>query len=198
MFTGIVQDIGTVLRVDRTRGDLRFEIVTSMDLEKIMLGASVCCSGSCLTIVEKGADTFKVDVSAETLSKTVLEEWTEGTLINLEPSLKIGDELGGHFVFGHVDVVTHIIEIKPDGGSHRLKIAMPDNIAPFIASKGSVTLDGVSLTVNEVEKDYFGVNIIPHTWQKTTLGKRRQGDRLNIEIDMLARYVARTLEVQRQ
>ena len=183
--------------MDRTRGDLRFEIVTSMDLEKIMLGASVCCSGSCLTIVEKGADTFKVDVSAETLSKTVLEEWTEGTLINLEPSLKIGYELGGHFVFGHVDVVTHIIEIKPDGGSHRLKIAMPDNIAPFIASKGSVALDGVSLTVNEVEKDYFGVNIIPHTWQKTTLGKRRQGDRLNTEIDMLARYITRALEIQR-
>ncbi len=197
MFTGIVQDIGTVLRVDRTRGDLRFEILTSMDLEKIMLGASVCCSGSCLTIVEKGADTFKVDVSAETLSKTVLEEWTEGTLINLEPSLKMGDELGGHFVFGHVDAVTHIIEIKPDGGSHRLKIAMPDNIAPFIASKGSVALDGVSLTVNEVEKDYFGVNIIPHSWQKTTLGKRRQGDRLNTEIDMLARYITRALEIQR-
>ncbi|MCB1839715.1 MAG: riboflavin synthase, partial [Alphaproteobacteria bacterium] len=191
MFTGIVQDIGTVRCVDRTRGDLRFEIKTNLNLESVPLGASICCSGCCLTVVEKTVDSFSVDVSAETLSKTSLGEWKEGTQVNLEPSLKMGDELGGHFVFGHIDAVTRIIESKPEGDSHRLKIALSAETAPFIAPKGSVALDGISLTVNEVKKDYFGVNIIPHTWEKTTLGQKIADDKLNIEIDMLARYVSR-------
>ncbi len=197
MFTGIVQSIGTVRRVDRMRGDLRFEIETDLDLGKHSLGASICCSGCCLTMIEKAQRSFFVDVSAETLSKTVLGEWSEGTRVNLEPSLKIGDELGGHFVFGHVDAVTQINEITAEGDSHRLKIALKKSLAPYLAPKGSVAIDGISLTVNEVEREYFGVNIIPHTWEKTTLGKKKAGDRLNLEIDMLARYVARALEAQK-
>lgn len=189
--------MGTVRRVDRTRGDLRFEIATQMNLEKIPLGASICCSGCCLTVTEKGKKSFFVDVSAETLNKTSLGEWVEGSTVNLEPSLKIGDEIGGHFVFGHVDDVSKIMEIKPDGGSHRLKISLPRLLSASIAPKGSVALDGVSLTVNEVEKEFFGVNIIPHTWTKTSLGQKKVGDRLNLEVDMLARYVARALEANK-
>ncbi len=198
MFTGIVQDMGSVCSVDRTRGDLRFEIATQINVEKIALGASVCCSGCCLTVTEKGQKSFFVDVSAETLSRTTLGEWTEGSAVNLEPSLKIGDELGGHFVFGHVDDVTKILEIRPEGDSHRLKIALPNPLTRFIAPKGSVALDGVSLTINEVQSNFLGVNIIHHNRQKTSLGQKKAGDRVNIEIDMLARYVARSLEVQGQ
>lgn len=195
MFTGIVQDRGRVRGVDKTRGDLRLEIETALDLAPVPLGASICCSGCCLTVVEKTQDGFFVDVSAETLSKTALGTWAVGTEINLEPSLKLGDELGGHFVFGHVDAVVKLLESKPEGGSHRLTIELPAALARYVAPKGSVSLDGVSLTVNEVAAGSFGVNIIPHTWEKTTLGLKKPGDALNMEIDMLARYVSRALEV---
>ena len=195
MFTGIIQDIGTIRTVDKSGGDLRFEIATKLDISNIEDGASICCSGCCLTVVKKTNDSFFVDVSRESLDKTVLGHWEEGTKINLEPSLKLGDELGGHFVFGHVDAVTEIADIREEGGSHRLTIKTPESLKRFIASKGSVALDGISLTVNEVEHDTFGVNIIPHTWDVTTLGSRKVGDKMNIEIDMLARYVARSLEV---
>jgi riboflavin synthase len=191
MFTGLVQDMGKVHSVDKARGDLRLEIETSLPLADMAMGASVCCSGCCLTVVEKKEDSFFVDVSAETLSKTVLGDWVVGTRLNLEPSLRVGDELGGHFVSGHVDEVTRIRSIARDGDSHRLEIEIPQGYASYIAQKGSVALDGVSLTVNEVREDFFGINLIPHTWEKTTLGLRKEMDTINIEIDMLARYVAR-------
>lgn len=196
MFTGIIQDRGRVRSVDGTRGDLRLEIATALDLAPVPLGASICCSGCCLTVVEKTKDSFFVDISAETLSKTALGEWREGMEINLEPSLKLGGEIGGHFVFGHVDAVVKLLDCAPEGGSHRMTIELPAALARYVAPKGSVSLDGVSLTVNEVDGKSFGVNIIPHTWEKTTLGVRKPGAALNMEIDMLARYVARALEVQ--
>ncbi len=195
MFTGIIQDIGTIRTVDSSGGDLRFEISTKLDLSNVEDGASICCSGCCLTVVKKTKDSFFVDISRESLDKTILGQWEEGTKINLERSLKLGDELGGHFVFGHVDAVTEIADIREEGGSHRMMIKTPESLTRFIASKGSVALDGISLTVNEVTDASFGVNIIPHTWDVTTLGSRKVGDKINIEIDMLARYVARSLEV---
>ncbi len=195
MFTGIIQDIGRVHELHEG-DDLRFVIETGLDLSHTELGASIACNGCCLTVVEKGVSWFAVDVSRESLSKTALSEWAENTRINLEPALKMGDELGGHIVSGHVDGVTEIVSIKEEGGSHRLKIKAPADLAHFIAPKGSVTLDGISLTVNEVEGDIFGVNIIPHTWQATTLSDKAVGDHLNIEIDMLARYVARMMDVK--
>lgn len=194
MFTGIIQDIGTVKSIKRD-GDWRIVIGTGLDLSATPMGASIACSGCCLTVVEKGDDWFAVDVSAESLSKTVIGDWAEGAKINIEPSLKLGDELGGHIVSGHVDGLAELISIEQDADSYRLKIKAPVELAKFIAQKGSVTLDGISLTVNEVDGDVFGVNIIPHTWQHTTLSDRSAGDKLNIEIDMLARYVARQLEV---
>lgn len=197
MFTGIVQDKGRVRSVDRARGDLRLEIETALDLATVPIGASICCSGCCLTVVEKTKDSFFVDVSAETLSKTTLGEWDAKSYLNLELSLKMGDELGGHFVFGHVDAVVQILEIKPEGDSRRMKVELPESMKRYLAPKGSVALDGVSLTVNEVEEGAFGVNIIPHTWKKTTLGQKKPGDKINMEIDMLARYVARALEAQK-
>ena len=195
MFTGIIQDIGTIRTIDSSCGDLRFEISTKLDLSNVEDGASICCSGCCLTVVKKTKDSFFVDISRESLDKTILGQWEEGTKINLERSLKLGDELGGHFVFGHVDAVTEIADIREEGGSHRMMIKTPESLTRFIASKGSVALDGISLTVNEVTDASFGVNIIPHTWDVTTLGSRKVGDKINIEIDMLARYVARSLEV---
>ena len=194
MFTGIIQTKGKVVRVDETRGDPRFFIQTDMDLAHVAIGASVCHSGCCLTVIEKNGDTYAVDVSAETLSKTTLGEWGQGAQINLEPSLKVGDELGGHLVSGHVDGVATIVSITPEGDSHRLVIEAPQDLAKFIAQKGSVALDGISLTVNEVDGNRFGINIIPHTWEVTTLGQRQVGDRLNIEIDLMARYAARLME----
>ena len=162
-------------------------------MERVALGASIACSGCCLTVVGKNRKNFAVDVSAETLSKTNLGSWQTGTDINLEPSMKVGDELGGHIVSGHVDGLAIIESITPDGDSHRLKIRAPAELKHFIASKGSVSLDGISLTVNEVDDDVFGINVIPHTWQVTTLRHREPGDLLNLEIDLLARYVARIL-----
>ncbi|MAS87923.1 MAG: riboflavin synthase [Micavibrio sp.] len=196
MFTGIITDMGEVVALDKNRGDVRYTIKTSFDMNTIDMGASICHSGCCLTVVEKGADWFCVDVSLESLDKTTLGSWDVGTKINLERSLKMGDELGGHIVSGHVDGVAEILSIKPEGDSHRLKIRIPEGFEGFIAQKGSVALDGISLTVNEVEGNIFGINIIPHTWDVTTLGQKQVGDYLNFEIDPLARYVARMIEVK--
>lgn len=196
MFTGLIQDIGTIRVFDNTRGDAQYEIQTNIDLSEVAIGASICCSGCCLSVTEKTKNTFKVDVSQESLNKTIIGSWQKKSRVNLEPSLKLGDEMGGHIVSGHVDTTTEIIDIKKEGDSHRLKVALPKNFEGFIASKGSITIDGISLTVNEVEQTHFGVNIIPHTWERTTLADRKVGDKVNIEIDMLARYVARMMEVK--
>ena len=193
MFTGIITDIGTVRAIQK-RGDTRFEIATAYDLKTVDMGASIACNGCCLTVIEKDADWFAVEVSAETLSKTTLGTWGEGTRINLERALKLGDELGGHIVSGHVDGVGEIVSITPEGDSRRFRFRVPAVLARFIASKGSVAVDGTSLTVNEVEGCEFGVNIIPHTQAVTTWGQARAGQPVNIEIDMLARYVARLAE----
>ncbi len=196
MFTGIVTHIGTIAKIDAARGDMRFYIRSTLDPKTIRMGASIACSGCCLTVVDKDQDWFAADVSAETLSKTVLGFWKDGTRLNLEMSLKVGDELGGHIVSGHVDGVASIEDIRIEGDSHRLKIRAPHHLKQFIASKGSVALDGVSLTVNEVDDAVFGINIIPHTWIHTTLGDRKPGDELNIEIDLMARYAARLLQAR--
>lgn len=193
MFTGIITDIGTVRRVER-RGDTRYVIETRYRTEDIDIGASIACSGVCLTVVDKDEDSFSVDVSGETLSKTNLGTWEQGTRINLERALRMGDELGGHVVSGHVDGVGEIVSVTAEGDSKRFRFRVPRNLARFIAPKGSVAVDGTSLTVNEVEGDTFGVNIIPHTQAVTTWGHAKAGDAVNIEIDMLARYVARLAE----
>jgi riboflavin synthase len=195
MFTGIVTNIGEITRVEK-RGDVRFAIRTNYDTKTISLGASICCAGCCLTVVEKNAGSFSVDVSAESISRTNLGRWKVGTRINLERSLKMGDELGGHMVLGHVDGVGDIVSVTSDGDSKRFRIRPPEELARFIAEKGSVTLDGVALTVNEVDGLEFGVNIIPHTQAVTTWGHAREGDAVNVEIDMLARYVARLAEFE--
>ena len=196
MFTGIVTDIGEIVRVEK-RGGTRFEIRTRYDTKTISPGASICCSGCCLTVVHTSAASFSVDVSAESISRTTLGNWKTGTRVNLERALKMGDELGGHMVSGHVDGVGEIVSVKPDGESNRFNIRVPPELAKFIAEKGSVTLDGVALTVNETNNLEFGVNIIPHTQAVTTWGHARAGDAVNVEIDMLARYVARLAEFER-
>lgn len=175
-------------------GDWRIEIETGMDIASAPEGASVACSGCCLTIIEKGKGWFAAEASKETLSKTTLGRWEEGTKINIELSMKLGDELGGHFVFGHVDGVAVIEDIQPDGESHIIKIGQRDIFRPYVVAKGSVTLDGVSLTVNEVSDEFFSVNLIPHSWAKTTFQFKKPGDVVNFEIDMLARYVAGMLK----
>ena len=194
MFTGIVTDIGTVLAV-RRRGDLRVEIGTTFDAGALDLGASVACSGVCLTVVERSQGMFAVDVSAETVSLTAADQWVEGARLNLERSLRVGDELGGHIVLGHVDGVGRVEAVEPDGGSTRLTIAAPPALAPFLATKGSIAVDGVSLTVNRVEDRadgiVFGVNIIPHTAEATTLHALTVGDEVNLEADPMARYLQR-------
>ena len=196
MFTGLIQDIGTVQKLIRKDGLVELTIsVTHMDLEREKIGASIACSGCCLTVTAKGADWFKVEVSNETLDKTALGSWNIGEAINLEPSLRLGDELGGHLVYGHIDGLANIKSIIKDGNSYRLTIIPPQELMRFIAPKGSIALDGISLTVNEVGESSFGVNIIPHTWQHTNLSHRKDGDQLHIEIDMLARYVARLKDV---
>lgn len=196
MFTGIVTDIGQVRSVRQTERDRRFEIATAWDPSTIDVGASVSHSGVCLTVVERGADWFAAEVSNETLSKTTLGAWTEGTRINLERAARLGDEMGGHIVSGHVDGVGQVVSIKPEGGSRRLIIEAPEPLHRFIAAKGSITVDGVSLTVNGVDGRAFEVNIIPHTWEATTLGALWPGDAVNLEIDMLARYLARWRETE--
>ena len=193
MFTGIVTDIGRVRGVS-IAGDTRFELETSYDTSGITLGASIACSGACLTVVEKGAGWFAVQASAETLACTTLGTWRAGSRVNLERALKVGDELGGHIVSGHVDGVGRLASRRPEGASVRLEFALTPDLMRFVASKGSITIDGVSLTVNEVTRDRFGVNIIPHTAHATTLGDLGQGDAVNVEIDTLSRYVARLLQ----
>ena len=194
MFTGIVTDVGRVRSVRETNRDRRFEIETAYDMATVDLGASISHSGCCLTVVEKGEGWFAVEVSAETLSLTTLNQWVEGGPVNLERAARLGDEMGGHIVSGHVDGLGEVISIMPEGGSHRLRIRAPKPLHRLIAPKGSITVEGVSLTVNEVEDDVFGLNIIPHTWDVTTLGRLKVGSRVNLEIDMLARYLARWQE----
>lgn len=192
MFTGLVRYQGKISRIDVSDAGARLHIAIP-ELKSADIGASICCSGCCLTVVEQQGDQYIFEVSNETLSKTSMRDWKEGDSINIEPSLKMGDELGGHFVFGHVDGVAILDNIQNDGDSIRLTIRPPQNLLKYIAPKGSISLDGISLTVNEVDKESFGVNIIPHTWDFTTLKHKNSGDRLNIEIDMLARYVERMI-----
>lgn len=199
MFTGIVTDIGRVRSVRQTERDRRYEIETAWDTAGIDLGASISHAGCCLTVTEKGQNPqgggwFAVEVSGETLSKTSLGDWTEGHRVNLERAAKLGDEMGGHVVSGHVDGLGRVVAVEPEGGSHRVHIEAPAPLHRYIASKGSITVDGVSLTVNAVEGRRFEVNIIPHTWEATTLGALKDGDAVNLEIDMLARYLARWQE----
>ena len=197
MFTGIITDVGTVRSAEQ-RGDLRLVIDTAYDLATVDLGASIACSGVCLTVVDKGKDWFAVDVSGETMSKTAADHWREGGKLNLERALRLGDELGGHIVTGHVDAVAQVVATSLEGDSAKVAITVPRAIAAMIAPKGSITLDGVSLTVNEVRdaddgNTQFAVNIIPHTAQHTTLGALTSGQQLNVEVDVLARYLDRML-----
>ena len=194
MFTGIVTDLGRVREVTR-RGDTRFVFETAFDTATLVRGASIACSGICLTVVETGPSWFAADVSAETLARTTMADWRVGTPVNLERALKVGDELGGHLVSGHVDGVATEVSRAPEGDSLRLAYTAPVELRCFIATKGSVALDGVSLTVNRVDDEAgrFEVNMIPHTARATTLGAGRPGTRVNLEIDMLARYVQRLL-----
>jgi riboflavin synthase len=196
MFTGIVTDVGEVRRIEK-RGDTHLVIATHYDPATIDIGASIACSGVCLTVAEKGDGPepwFAVTASAETLSKTTLGSWKVGDRVNLERSLKIGDELGGHIVVGHVDGVAEIASVAPEGESLRLTFSAPGELARFIATKGSIALDGVSLTVNEVDGSKFGVNLIPHTLAVTTFGRAKPGTKVNLEVDLMARYVARLIK----
>src|SRR3954453_2984621 len=201
MFTGIVTDVGMVRSAEQ-RGDLRLTVGTSYDLDTVDLGASIACSGVCLTVVDKGDDWFAVDVSAETVSRSAADRWREGAKLNLERALRLGDELGGHIVTGHVDAVARVVDTGADGDSTRIGLSAPKALAPMIAPKGSITLDGVSLTVNEVgdggEGTSFGVNIISHTAGETTLGAVVVGRQLNVEVDVLARYLDRMLAARAQ
>ncbi|MBD8679813.1 riboflavin synthase [Sphingomonas sp. CFBP 13720] len=201
MFTGIVSDVGRIESVVRT-GDLRVRIATAYDTATVDLGASIACSGVCLTVVEKGPGWFAVDVSGETVSRTATDQWVEGRALNLERALKLGDELGGHIVTGHVDGVARVVAVEPDGDSVRIAFAVDRALAPFVAAKGSVTIDGVSLTVNAVEDDAdtarFAINLIPHTRSVTTLGTLATDRTVNVEIDVLARYLMRMEQVRAQ
>jgi riboflavin synthase len=202
MFTGIVTDVGTV-RTAEQRGDLKLVIGTGYDMDTVELGASIACSGVCLTVVDKGDDWFAVDVSAETASRTAADLWRAGAKLNLERSLRLGDELGGHIVTGHVDAVAQVVGTCPEGDSLRIGISVPRALGPMIAPKGSIALDGVSLTVNDVRdgedgSTHFSVNIIPHTAQNTTFGGLAMGRQLNVEVDVLARYIDRMLAARSQ
>jgi riboflavin synthase len=202
MFTGIVTDVSTVRSAEQ-RGDLRLVIETAYDLDTVELGASIACSGACLTVVDKGEDWFAVDLSGETVSKTASDHWRVGARLNLERSLRLGDEIGGHIVTGHVDAVGEVVEVTPEGDSKRVTIAVPRSLGSMIAAKGSVALDGVSMTVNEVADEAdgtsrFTVNVIPHTAQHTTLGELAANRQLNVEIDVLARYIDRMLAARAQ
>jgi riboflavin synthase len=198
MFTGLIQDIGQIEAVE-SAGDRVLTIgVDKMTMSEVELGASIACNGICLTVTEKSAKSFKVQVSAETIGKTTAGEWVMGARINLERSLRAGDELGGHLVYGHIDGVAEIVEIKSEGDSLRMHLKAPENLAKFLAPKGSVTLDGVSLTVNDVVGSGFDINIIPQTQKWTNFGTHRTGQRVNLEIDILARYLDRLMAVRGQ
>ena len=202
MFTGIVTDVGTVRSVEQ-HGDLRLRIETGYDLDAVDLGASISCSGVCLTVIDKGEDWFAADVSGETRSKTAPDHWQQNSKLNLERPLRLGDELGGHIVTGHVDAVGRVTEIRPDGDSTRIEVAVPGALGSMIAAKGSIALDGVSLTVNEVGETtdgstVFSINIIPHTAKHTTLGQLASGQQLNVEVDVLARYLSRMVAARAQ
>jgi riboflavin synthase len=195
MFTGIITDIGRIASVEE-RGDLRVTIASRYDTAGLAIGASVACSGVCLTVVAKAPGQFSVDVSAETRRRTAAAQWSAGRRLNLERALKVGDELGGHIVTGHVDAVATVVAVTPEGDSRRVEFAVPPAIAPFVAPKGSIAVDGVSLTVNDVVDrsdgaTHFAVNIIPHTAEWTTLAEIEAGREVNIEIDVLARYLSR-------
>ena len=199
MFTGIITDVGTIESVE-PRGDLRARIGTSYDMSGVAIGASIACSGACLTVVDKGPGWFAVDISGETQAKTAKGLWAAGTQLNLERALKVGDELGGHIVTGHVDAVATVVEMRAEGDSWRVSFEAPASVAAYIAPKGSICLDGVSLTVNEVAGTSaggvrFGVNVIPHTAQATTFGALGVGREINLEIDVLARYLGRMRQV---
>ena len=205
MFTGIITDIGRIEAVEQ-RGDLRVRIGCGYDMSGVDLGASIACSGVCLTVVDKGADQnggwFAVDISAESVGRTASGMWTEGRRLNLERALRVGDELGGHIVTGHVDGIGEVVGVCPEGDSRRVGIAVASALAPFLAAKGSITVDGASLTVNDVADQadgttHFALNIIPHTAAQTTLGELAAGSQVNIEIDLLARYLGRMLEMRR-
>jgi riboflavin synthase len=195
MFTGIVTDLGEIRALEH-RGDLRARIGTAYDMATVDLGASIACDGVCLTVVDMGPDWFDVDISAESVSKTNIDAWEVGARLNLERALKVGDELGGHIVSGHVDGVAEILRVEDEGDSTRFTFRAPGEFGRFVAPKGSVALNGTSLTVNEVAGAEFGVNIIPHTKEVTTWGRAQVGDRVNFEIDTLARYVARLADWQ--
>ena len=201
MFTGIVTDVGTVRSAEQ-RGDLRLVITTGYDMDTVELGASIACSGVCLTVVDKGEDWFAVDLSGETKSRTAGKLWQEGAKLNLERPLRMGDEIGGHIVTGHVDAVGEVLETESEGDSVRIEVKVPPDLGPMIAPKGSISLDGVSLTVNEVQdagaSTQFTINIIPHTAQETTLGGISAGRQLNVEVDVLARYIDRMLATRSQ
>ncbi len=205
MFTGIITDIGTIIRAEQ-RGDLHLTIGCQYDIAAVAMGASIACSGACLTVVDKGSDAeggwFTVDISAESISRTAKNMWSEGQKLNLERALKVGDELGGHIVTGHVDGVGTVISVEPVGESHKVIVAAPFEIAPYLAEKGSITMDGVSLTVNSVADQsdgstHFTLNIIPHTAQETTLCDLTKGREVNLEIDILVRYLKRMNEAHR-
>lgn len=196
MFTGIVTDVGRIVET-KVAGDLRARIATRYDVGGIDIGASIACDGVCLTVVALGdqpQNWFDVEISAETVSKTNVGAWAAGKRVNLERALKVGDELGGHIVSGHVDGVAEVVAVRPEGGSVRVTFRAPEALAKFIAPKGSVALNGTSLTVNEVNGAEFGVNLIPHTQEVTTWGEVKVGDRVNLEVDTMARYVARLRE----
>ena len=203
MFTGIVTQVGTVREV-RDEGDLRLTVATAQDLSNVDLGASIACSGVCLTVVSRGDDWFSVDVSAATRDKTVSDHWQQGAKINLERALRLGDELGGHFVTGHVDGVAEVVAVRPEGASAEVEFAAERRLGKFIACKGSITVDGVSLTVNDVNDSWddgtthFTVNVIPHTADHTTLGALTPGQGVNVEIDVLARYLQRLEDSRRE
>lgn len=198
MFTGIVTDIGTVTKVEKP-GDTRVTIATVYDTSAIDLGASIACSGACMTVVATAPGSFTIDVSGESVACTASGKWEEGARLNLERALKLGDELGGHIVTGHVDGVGEVVLIAPEGDSHRVTIRVPSDMAPYVAPKGSITVDGVSLTVNAVSDEggatIFGLNIIPHTWSVTAFADLQVGQAVNLEIDVLARYLARMRHV---
>jgi len=200
MFTGIVTDVGRIAAAEQ-KGDLRLRIASAYDLATIDLGASIACSGVCLTVVDKGEDWFAVDLSAETVSRTAPGIWAEGGRLNLERPLRVGDELGGHIVTGHVDGIGEVVGVEPVGGSACVRIAVPPALAPYIAAKGSITLDGVSLTVNEVEATsdggtIFSINLIPHTAAQTTFDRVEPSRKVHVEIDILARYLGRMMELR--